>query len=161
MASQLEKYRKDQQFLYNFRSKYSKLIELNDEKRKKWNFTNFFKKRLFYDTVNVIDDDVDGIFRFRCNAYEINEELDIKIKSILDIYNEQLHIINLEDDKDMKVILTTSLEQEIEYQILSIICSADTKKCYIIFDMRLYESCSRRPIIIDGNKYYLDVVQIY
>jgi len=156
-SDQLNKYRKEQQILYNFRTKYSKLIELNNEKRKSWNFTNFFRKRLFYDTVNKIDDEIDGIFRFRCYAYELDDEMYMSLKSLLDIFNDQMHIISIENDSELKSILSSSLEIEKEHQINSLISTSKLIKVPVIFDMRLYESCSDKPINIDGKMYYLDI----
>ncbi len=154
-SDQLSKYRKEQQFLYNFKQKYSKLIELNDDKRKKWNFTNFFRKRLFYDTINKIDVDVDGIFRFRCYAYETTDDFCSKFRTILEIYNDQMHSVNLEDDSEIKSILKSTLESEKDHQINLLITTLNLVHQPVIFDMRLYESCSDKPINIDGKIYYL------
>lgn len=156
-SDQLSKYRKEQQFLYNFKQKYSKLIEINDVKRKNWNFTNFFRKRILYDTVNKIDDDVDGIFRFRCYAYVTTDDFCSKFRTILEVYNDQLHTVDLEDDIEIKNILKSTLEAEKDHQIKLLIESSNLLKQPVIFDMRLYESCSDKPINIDGKFYYLGI----
>lgn len=156
-SDQLSKYRKEQQFLYNFKQKYSKLIELDDAKRKKWNFANFFKKRMLYDTVNKIDNEVDGIFRFRCCAYETTDDFCSKIKTILEVYNDQIHTVDLEDDPEIKSILKSTLESEKEYQINLLISTSNLVHQPVIIDMRLYESCSDKPINIDGKMYYLGI----
>lgn len=160
-SDQLSKYRKEQQFLYNFKQKYSKLIEFNDAKRKKWNFTNFFKKRMLYDTVNKIDDDVDGIFRFRCYSYETTDDFCSKFRVILEIYNDQIHTVNLEDDPEIKSILKSTLESEKDHQINLLIATSNLVNQPVIIDMRLYESCSDKPINIDGKMYYLGIDEQY
>lgn len=130
-------YRKQQKFLYDWKEKYSKLIELDPIKRNAGRLVNFIRKKILYHPFNLSEsmiNEIPGIYRFRCRIYDTHAEINM----LNDIYNSQAQIIALESDASIKSTLIESLKKEIDDQKKNLI-NSKSSTCYeVLLDLRNY-----------------------
>jgi hypothetical protein len=137
MDQKILTYRQQQKFLYNWKEKYSKLIEFDPIKRNVGRLVNFAKKYIVYVPCNLSEcmiNEIPGIYRFRCYVYDTQAEMDI----LNEIYTTQSDIINLEPDIDIRCGLIESLKKEINDQKKCLINSKSSIKYGILLDLRNY-----------------------
>ena len=137
MDQKILTYRQQQKFLYNWKAKYSKLIEFNPIKRNAGKLVNFAKKYIVYAPCNMSEDminEIPGIYRFRCYVYDTQAEMNI----LNEIYTTQLDIINLEPDIGIRHSLIESLKKEINNQKKYLINSKSSIQYGILLDLRNY-----------------------
>lgn len=151
----MNEYIQKQQFLYYLRTKYSKLIELNKEKRTIYRIQNIIKRKILFDTCNLSCNEIKEIppiFRYRTYVHELGDVMNI-INEIFDIQEE---LINDETDMDVKRALLVSLVQEKNKQIDELQKSAKTIKIPVMLDLRIHAVNYNLPIVMENNLYYLD-----
>jgi len=160
MDKSIVTYRKQQKFLYDWKEKYSKLIELDKTKRSAGRIVNFVRKYVLFPPCNLSEsmiNEIPGIYRFRCYVYDIQTEMDL----LNDIYNSQAELINLESDINVRHSLIMTLKNEINNQkkyLINLKCSArygiliDLRNyLYILFDVTsdIYVSFNDKNFILD------------
>lgn len=157
--SALQKYREEQKFLFNFKQKYSKLIEIDDTKRRQWNLIHFMKKRLLFDVINKTSEEIseiDGIFRFRCYIFRPIEEFRSEYEIETISFQNSLDIIKLESDSSLQNTMKQSLNDERRKSLKIMIIHGLIIKYPIMLDLRLYGLDPNMPIMYDDEIYHLD-----
>lgn len=151
-------YRKNQDILYNFSKKYSKLIELDLYKRSASRLVNFVKKYMLFNPLNISPEDIaeiPGIYRFRCYMYGGNE-----IDLINEMFNTRTHLLNEETDYEMREILNESLIIERDKQFKNAIKNNYIHGMPIMLDLRYGKSYINNygiaEILFDDQYYYLE-----
>lgn len=117
---------------------------------------NFFKKTFFTISCNLTEHEIKlipGIYRFRCNVYEI-DETQIKSKEVDHMRNLLDHPELIEiNDSDIILSIQQTLKTEIDKTIDNIIRNDQSiNQINAIFDLRTYTT----PIIINEKYYVLD-----
>lgn len=153
--SELQKIRREHEIMFNFREKYSKLIEINREKRSLERIINFVKRYILLNPVNISESEIrmiPSLFRFRCYVYDVSEEA----KKIDDDYSEQLKHISDENDIITQEILRESLEIDRQVKIFDIYKSKNIIKYPILLDLTLYGYDQSILVNVNGILYNLD-----
>lgn len=156
--NELVSYRKKQEFLFNLRKKYSNLLELDKNKRTEWRLTNFAKRRIVFQVLNLGDDEIKNInplYRYRCYLYEPD---DIELTNINLIYDEYMESIKHETDEGIKKIMIESLAETRKVQMSSLLRSKKTLKIPVMLDLLVYGKDPDIPIIFGDKIYQLDEI---
>jgi hypothetical protein len=154
----LQQYRKKQEFLFNLKKKYSKLLEFNKKERNNWRLSNAFRRKLLFSVFNISDEEIKtipGMYRYRCYLYDVDETELLLLNSAFDAHSES---IRYEQDLSVRSVLLESLVETRKLQLTELFNSDKTMKIPVLLDLRIYGMDPDTPIFFGDKVYNLDEI---
>lgn len=147
IPNDLKMYRK----MMHIKYKYSTLLELDNNKRRKYKLLHFFKKHYLITPLNMSYEEykyIPSIYRYRCYIYDSEELSNIKYMHELLVQEYS----NYEEQTSDALIDIANIEYSEKYNISKLTAN----KIPIMIDLRIYGETPTLEINFNDTTYYLD-----